>query len=116
MARVVEIAIVARDVGAATRFYEEILGKPAAQSHPTFDLGGVVLRILGPDAAQSGAPSDDHIAISVEDVDRVADGLESRGLQIEHPPRDYYWGRSAYLRDPDGRLVEILESGPARIA
>jgi len=30
-------------------------------------------------------------------------------------PRDYQWGRSAYLRDPDGRLVELAqtESGSA---
>ena len=25
-------------------------------------------------------------------------------------PRDYRWGRSAYLRDPDGRLVELAHS------
>ena len=24
-------------------------------------------------------------------------------------PRAYPWGRSAYLRDPDGRLVELAE-------
>lgn len=22
-------------------------------------------------------------------------------------PKDYYWGRSAYLPDPDGQLIEI---------
>jgi len=25
-------------------------------------------------------------------------------------PKDYYWGRSAYLRDPDGHLVEITKA------
>ena len=24
--------------------------------------------------------------------------------------RDYPWGRSAYLRDPDGRLVELAQA------
>ena len=23
-------------------------------------------------------------------------------------PKDYYWGRSAYVRDPDGRIVELV--------
>ena len=22
--------------------------------------------------------------------------------------QDYYWGRSAYLRDPDGHLIELI--------
>ena len=38
--------------------------------------------------------------------------LANQGLSIEVPPADYYWGRSAYLRDPDGHQVEITKSGP----
>jgi hypothetical protein len=29
---------------------------------------------------------------------------------MEVSPKDYYWGRSAYLRDPDGQLIEITHS------
>jgi catechol 2,3-dioxygenase-like lactoylglutathione lyase family enzyme len=111
MKKIAEIAIVARDVEAAARFYGTLLGVPAPQGHPTFDVGGVVLRILGPDSAQSGAPGDDHIALAVENVDTTVADLESQGVRVEYPPRDYYWGRSAYLRDPDGRLLELHESG-----
>jgi catechol 2,3-dioxygenase-like lactoylglutathione lyase family enzyme len=110
MKRIAEIAIVSRDVEAAARFYGSLLGQPAATGHPTFDIGGVVLRILGPGAAQSGAPGDDHIALEVEDVDSAVVELESQGLRIEYPAKDYYWGRSAYLRDPDGRLIELHQS------
>lgn len=28
------------------------------------------------------------------------------GAEVDGP-RDFYWGRSAYLRDPDGRAVEL---------
>jgi len=24
-------------------------------------------------------------------------------------PKEFYWGRSAYVRDPDGRLVELTK-------
>jgi len=35
--------------------------------------------------------------------------VEDRGCALLFEPRDYPWGRSAYLRDPDGRLVELSE-------
>lgn len=34
------------------------------------------------------------------------------GMTIEYPPRDYDWGRSAYLRDPNGGLIELKQSRP----
>jgi len=37
----------------------------------------------------------------------VCQTLVKQGLVMEIPPKDYYWGRSAYLRDPDGHQVEI---------
>ena len=48
-----------------------------------------------------------HIAFAVEDVDTTCRTLMQQGLVMEIPPKDYYWGRSAYLRDPDGHQVEI---------
>jgi len=35
--------------------------------------------------------------------------LRERGFAFLVEPRDYPWGRPAYLRDPDGRLVELSE-------
>ena len=32
-----------------------------------------------------------------------------QGLAIEIPPKDDYWGRSAYLRDADGHQAEITK-------
>ena len=45
-------------------------------------------------------------ALSVDDLDAVCDALLAEGCDFIAEPRDYRWGRSAYLRDPDGRLVE----------
>jgi catechol 2,3-dioxygenase-like lactoylglutathione lyase family enzyme len=52
-------------------------------------------------------PPDNHIAFGVEDVDVACRRLSAEGLALEVPARDFYWGRSAYLRDPDGHQVEI---------
>jgi catechol 2,3-dioxygenase-like lactoylglutathione lyase family enzyme len=55
-------------------------------------------------------PPETHIAFSVEDVDEVCETLQGQGLAIEVPPKTYYWGRSAYLRDPVGHLIELIEA------
>lgn len=52
-------------------------------------------------------PPENHTAFAVENVDAMCNTLIQQGLTLEVPPKDYYWGRSAYLRDPDGHLIEI---------
>ena len=32
---------------------------------------------------------------------------------VEIPPQEYYWGYSAYLRDPDGQMIELIGAGSA---
>ena len=54
-------------------------------------------------------PADHHIAFAVEDVDATCEALTQQGLILEVAPNDYYWGRSAYLRDPDGHMIEITK-------
>ncbi len=60
---------------------------------------------------QGGAnlPFGDHIAFTVENLDELCQNLVSRGINVNIPPRSYYWGRSAYLKDPDGRWLELHE-------
>jgi catechol 2,3-dioxygenase-like lactoylglutathione lyase family enzyme len=40
----------------------------------------------------------------------VCDAVRAEGVEFLVEPRDYPWGRSAYLRDPDGRLVELAQA------
>lgn len=49
----------------------------------------------------------EEIAPFYGDVDQACAALQAQGLTIEVPPRTFYWGRSAYLRDPEGRLIEL---------
>jgi len=46
----------------------------------------------------------------VAQVDAMWATLVRQGVTVDFGPSDYPWGRSAYVRDPDGRLVELHES------
>lgn len=56
-------------------------------------------------------PLEDHHAFLVDDVDPCCQQLMNQGLDLEILPQDFYWGRSAYLRDPDRRLIKITQKG-----
>ena len=56
-----------------------------------------------------GPPNEDHFALAVDDLNAACAELVAHGLAFVLEPRDYPWGRSAYLRDPDGRLVELAQ-------
>jgi len=61
-------------------------------------------------ASTDGAPpNEDHCTVAIDDLDATCDALRARGLELVVEPRDYTWGRSAYLRDPDGRLVGLAQ-------
>ena len=49
--------------------------------------------------ADDGPANEDHFAVGVPDVDTACDELRAAGLELLVEPRDYPWGRSAYLRD-----------------
>jgi len=60
--------------------------------------------------AEGELPPDNHIAFAVGDVDAKCDILMKQGLTLEVQLKYYYWGKSAYLRDPDGHMVEITKA------
>lgn len=102
--RVAEIALFTPEPERLIAFYADVLQREPESRWPggaTFALGEVTLLVHadGP-AAPKQPPNVDHVAFSVEDVDEAAARLGAEA-------RDYDWGRSAYLRDPDGRLVEL---------
>ena len=60
-------------------------------------------------AMEGGPPNEDHFALAVDDLNAECTKLLAQGHAFVIEPRDYPWGRSAYLRDPDGRLVELAQ-------
>ena len=55
-----------------------------------------------------GPPNEDHVALAVDDLDGECAALVASGFAFLLEPRDYPWGRSAYLRDPDGCVKTLI--------
>ena len=109
-----EIAVFTDDVDAARIFYEHLLGvSPQAEwsGGAIYAAGSMKLLVHERSGAmENGPPNEDHIALGVPDLDSAYDELRAQGVAFLVEPRDYPWGRSAYLRDPDGRLLELAET------
>lgn len=106
-----EVAYFTDNVKGLSNFYGTLLGAaPVAQSDgmAIFMVGKTKIFIhRNYEPGEGDLPPENHLAFTVEDVDTACQSLAQQGLAIELPPRDYYWGRSAYLRDPDGHLIEL---------
>ena len=108
-----EIAFFTADVASLVDFYRHLLDKEpvhASDGMATFLVGSTKVFIHATYVPGEGElPPEDHIAFAVDDLDGACATLGSRGVEIEVAPRDYYWGRSAYLRAPNGQLIELTE-------
>jgi catechol 2,3-dioxygenase-like lactoylglutathione lyase family enzyme len=106
-----ELAYFTDNVEEMAAFYRLLLGtEPVAQSKDMMIFMSGETKIFihrSYPASEGDLPPNNHIAFAVEDVDEMCQMLVNQRLTIEIPPKDYYWGRSAYLRDPDGHQVEI---------
>jgi catechol-2,3-dioxygenase len=109
IAKVVEIAFFTDDVARLAAFYEQLLGRAPdsrSEASASFDLGGTTLFIhVAGGEAPGGAPNADHIAFAL-DQDQAAERARAAEVDVIGPD-DFYWGRSAYVRDPDGRVIEL---------
>ena len=114
MTDVTEVALFTDDVGAVAAFYGSLVGAAPVAEWPggaLFAAGEAKILVHARAAGMDdGPPNEDHFALSVADLDRTCDALRTEGFVLLVEPRDYQWGRSAYLRDPDGRLVELAQA------
>jgi lactoylglutathione lyase len=104
--------IAASEVSKARRFYVDVLGLEVAM-----DLGWIVTFASSAQAQPqltvaieggSGTPVPD-ISVEVDDLEEAARRVRQHGFAIEYGPVSEPWGvRRFYVRDPLGRLVNIL--------
>ena len=100
------------DLSEARRFYADVLGLEMAM-----DLGWIVTFTSPAQMAPqlslateggSGTPVPD-ISVEVDDLNEAERRVRKAGLAIEYGPTTEPWGvRRFYVRDPLGRLVNIL--------
>jgi catechol 2,3-dioxygenase-like lactoylglutathione lyase family enzyme len=100
------------DIALAKRFYQDVLGLDLLM-----DLGCIAtygsreqMSIQISFASQGGSrtPTPD-LSIEVDDVEGALEGMRRAGFPIEYGPADEPWGvRRFYVRDPFGKLVNIL--------
>ncbi len=107
--------IAVTDTGPSTAFYRDILDLEPVMDHGWFvTLAATAQSPALPQigfATQggSGAPVPD-LSIEVDDLDEVIARIERAGLDPEYGPVIEPWGvRRFFLRDPNGRLLNILE-------
>ena len=51
----------------------------------------------------------DHFAIGVEDVDATVEAIDHYGIVKEPGPQHAAGGYTAFVKDPDGHVVELVE-------
>jgi catechol 2,3-dioxygenase-like lactoylglutathione lyase family enzyme len=100
------------DVAAAKRFYHDVLGLDVRM-----DLGWIAtygsdqrmtVQVSIASEGGSGTPVPD-LSIEVDDVAAALDAMRVAGFPVEYGPVDEPWGvRRFYVRDPFGKLVNIL--------
>lgn len=107
--------IAVTDTGPSAAFYRDILDLEPVMDHGWF----VTLAAEAPSPARpqigiateggSGTPVPD-LSIEVDDLDTVIARIARAGLRPEYGPAVEPWGvRRLFLRDPNGRLLNILE-------
>ena len=123
------ITLVVADLDASRAFYVDLLGM-AEVPRPDFGFPGlwfqvgtaqVHLNIASEEAGRPGQgdmgatrpPQGVHFAFSVPDCDVAVEQFIDAGIAIEAGPRSRPDGaRQAYVRDPDGYLVEVTSPAP----
>lgn len=101
-----------RDIAAAERFYHHILGLDVIMDHCWIATYGSneTMRVQISFAIEggSGTPTPD-LSIEVDDLDTALDRVRKAGARVEYGPAEEPWGvRRFYVRDPFGKLVNIL--------
>ena len=101
------------DIGEAERFYRDVLGLDILMDHGwivTYGSGETTaVQISFASQGGSGTATPD-LSIEVDNVDEAFQRMTEAGFPIEYGPADEPWGvRRFYVRDPFGRLVNIVK-------
>lgn len=107
------------DPAAARRFYGDVLGLDVLMDMRWITTygsrGRARVQISFMTEGGSGTPVPD-LSIEVDDLDSVLARVRRAKLRIEYGPAQEPWGvRRFFVRDPFGKLVNILTHEPGRL-
>ncbi len=104
--------IAAPDIAAARGFYGELLGLDLLMDHGWIATYGsrAAMSVQISFASQGGSETPvPDLSIEVDDLDAALSRMRGAGIPIEYGPAEEPWGvRRFYVRDPFGKLVNIL--------
>ena len=107
--------IAAGQVDAAHAFYGDILGMAVVMDLGwilTFASDGTAAPQISIATEGGSGTSVPDLSIEVDDLDDVYHRVRSAGLTVEYGPVAEPWGvRRFFVRDPFGRVVNILTHG-----
>ncbi|WP_284668646.1 VOC family protein [Myxococcus sp. SDU36] len=100
----------------ASRFYRDVLGLDVLMDMGWIATYGssetMTVQVSFMSQGGSGAPVPD-MSIEVDDLDAAIARVKKAGIPIEYGPADEPWGvRRFFVRDPFGRLVNLLAHSP----
>ena len=117
------VILIVEELDRALRFYTGVLGLALGHrsgDYAQLDTGATRLALytrsamaktlsMSLEAPPAKAPGFE-IGFKVDDVDAAFNELVAQGAPPVVPPTDRFWGqRTAYVRDPDGNLVELAQ-------
>src|SRR6478672_3177391 len=116
------IAIYTRDLARLQAFYTQVLGFPVVRRWEAagivfVDTGGLWIELTRQDAPDDGTRPRaldqgvgiNHFALQVDDVERACQQLADQGVRVLAAPANYENVRVAFLADPDGNVLELIE-------
>lgn len=101
------------DLARADAFYRDVLGLETLMDHGWLRTYGTGTRMTVQVAVAvqggNGTPVP-HLSIEVDDLDAALARVGKAGIALEYGPAEEPWGvRRFYVRDPLGRLINILQ-------
>jgi lactoylglutathione lyase len=117
------VVLIVEDLDRALNFYTDVLGLQLGHrsgDYAQLNTGATRLAFYTREAMAKTLgfslkpPSDEspgfEIGFKVEDVDAAFLELVEKGASPAMPPTTRPWGqRTAYVRDPDGHLIELVQ-------
>jgi catechol 2,3-dioxygenase-like lactoylglutathione lyase family enzyme len=107
--------IAATDVSKARQFYVDVLGLSVVMDHGWIITFGSPERMAPQISVANEGGSDTSvpdISVEVDDLQEALRRVYAAGILVEYGPTQEPWGvERFYIRDPFGRLVNILAHG-----